>query len=180
MNNVAKPAFSLIEFTVYLFGFILLVQILSNFVVGFNRTSFFVENKLSRVAAQGLARDVLEDDVRAAQREKKWWYVDPLKQTFVWRMAKNDVGWTIKKGDIVRSIGTYDFKKNIWNKKVASRVLLGVKELDIRPMPKNGFVVSVDYKIVSNVRDSNKKKKETVQSGQILQGAVVLRNRVIG
>lgn len=178
-NRNIKNAFSLLEFSIYLFGFILFVQMVNMFIAKIIQNSFVIDLKLSRLSVQQTMQATLYADGSAACTSLHFWFTDKKNQCYIWRTAQHDVCWEIKKGDLVRSVGVYDYIQKKWKDKKTSRMLLGAHTLVIDPVIENNHCHALIYKVHCNICDSQKQNKLASSWQKGLRGRIELKNRTL-
>ncbi len=118
--------FMLMEFLVYLAIFSIIMLALSGMVAKLWIPAMECTRKQTCCIDLVTAHDCFTRDIRIAKAEKKFWK-HMSEQAIVFKSGWRDVGWCVKDGDLIRIVGTFNQKKNEWDKQAKSLI---VKKID--------------------------------------------------
>lgn len=132
--KMKRSGFVLIEFIVYLAILVSCVLLGAQLVLTsrslVHRLVLLSDSTLSTYAAV----DLFVRDVHTAHRNGQWY--QPDRTLLIWQVEQHAVGWSFnaQKKRILRTIGDFDWKKQVWKKHTRALVLEQVVSVNIEPV----------------------------------------------
>lgn len=136
-NRVA--GFLLFEFMMYLMLAMVVVYLASYLAVTTYTQILVCTNRCSLSVATSCALDVLVRDVRQAPADQSLWK-SMQDGDYVWRTYQGDVGWQLRKKNLVRTSGIFDSVMHTWKDAAQSVIVDNVVDFTCHCVHKNSLI----------------------------------------
>ena len=155
-----RQAFTLLELMIFLALSSISIVLIMQFVSRVQKDSITINRKQNNHMRMLIALDVVRRDIWHASSDEKEW--NDENGTFRRYNINNnkelihvDVCWFIKKGNLVRMQGNYNYANKIWRKKRAGVVAHNVESFNMKKrIGKESYVknVGVSYSLIDSIK----------------------------